>query len=195
MEQKFKIIGAVIFLALAAWLGLFLYNKYNAGNGINPNPTIAPGFGQLPASATKQDEKEVKTLAENFVRIYKTYQLGDFSGLESLKDQMTAKLWLEKAEWIAAKKQEIKNQPKRYITYSALLKSSKIIFSDKDTIEIEVNYIQRETKGAMLQGQVTIKYVNEFGEEKAIPPPIETSEKIRLWFTKEGSEWKVYRIE
>lgn len=192
MGGLFKIIIGIAVLLGLVLLGTFISDKYS---GSNPKPGANPQDGQLPISASEKDEKEIKTLAENFVRIYKTYQLGDFSGLENLKDQMTAKLWQEKAEWIAAKKREMEKQPKRYITYSAFVKSSKIIFNDKDAAEAEINYIQRETKGAMLQGEITIKYVNEFGEDKPTPPAVETPGKIRLWLVKENGEWKVDQIK
>lgn len=191
MNIVFKaIIGIAVLLGLVL-LGTFLSNKYS-GDGQKPG-TNPPG-SQLPISASQKEEKKLKESSENFIRIYRTYQLGDFSGLESLKDRMTAKLWQEKFEWIANAKLEMEKQPKRYITYTALIKNSIIISINKDMAELEVNFILRETKGAMVPGGVTIKYVNEFGEEKPISPAIEMPGKARLFLVKENNEWKVDSI-
>ncbi len=193
MNSLLKIIAGIILLIGIVLLGIFVYNKYRYTPSV-PVPVPTP-TGALPYNPLISEEEKMKSFAEDFVRIYKTYQVGDYSGIESLKDRMTSRLWQEKSEWIANAKLQSENQPKRYITYSAFLKNTVIIFDDKDRAEIEVNYIQSEMRGAMIQGEITTRYVNEFGEDKPIPPPVELPGKIRVRLIKENNEWKVDRAE
>lgn len=194
MEIKFKIILGALGIMLIAWLGLFFYNRYWKNNNGAIPPASYP-VGQLPYNISKEEEKTLKSLAENFVVRYKSYILGDFSGLESLKDKMTLELWSEKSAWMDAQKQELAGKPRHYITFSAFSKNSTIVSYDSEKAQVDVEYLQREMKGATIQGEITIKYVNEFGEEKPVPAPTETLKKIRPWFVKENNEWKVSRIE
>lgn len=192
METKFKILLGVFVLLFGAWLGISAYNKYWKNSGANLPEVNPPPTGQLPQSAAKSEEERIKELAEDFVRVYGSYRLGDFSGLENLRDKMTSRLWEEKSQWIKIKKEEFNNQPKRYITFSAFIKKPDLVsFIENREAEIEVDYIQTETKGAAVQGEITIKYVNEFGEEKPIPPPVETFKKLRLRIIKENNEWRI----
>ncbi|MBU4369048.1 hypothetical protein KJ575_05065 [Patescibacteria group bacterium] len=195
METKFKILLGVFVLLFGVWLGISAYNKYWKNSGVNLPAVNPPATGQLPRNNSKNEEARIKSLAEDFVRVYGSYRLGDFSGLENLREKMTFRLWVEKSEWIKTKKEEFNNQPKRYITFFAFVKKSDILsFINGKVAEAEVEYLQTETRGAIIQGEITIKYVNEFGEEKPIPPPTETSKKIRLKIVKENEEWKVDEI-
>ena len=143
MNIIFKIIIIVAVLLGLVLLGTSIFNKYfGDGRGFKVNPSET----QLPINVSEKDEKEIKELAENFVRTYKTYQLGDFSGLESLQSCMTTGLWEKKFAWITSAKLEAEKQPKRYITYFALVKNSIIISNSKNNAEVEVNYTQKETK-------------------------------------------------
>lgn len=141
------------------------------------------------------EEEKLKIMALNFIGAYGTYKLGDFFNIEILKDKMTDRLWEEKSQWIEIKKEESKNQPKRYITFSAHSGKADIVSLDSNEAEIMVDYTQTETKGAVVQGEVTIKYVNEFGEEKPAPPPTETSKKMYLKLVKVNNEWRVDKVE
>lgn len=193
MNTIFKVIIIIAGLLGLVLLGTFIYDKYSGGGNATPSPT--PSGGQLPVNVTVDEEKKLKEFAGNFVRIYKTYQLGDFSGLESLQSQMTARLWQEKSDMIASAKLETEKQPKRYVTYSAFIKSSVIVSNTRDKADVEVSCVQREMKGAMIQGDITIKYVNEFGEDKPIPPATESIVKVILHMVKENNEWKVDQIK
>lgn len=190
MDAKFKILFGVLGIIFIAWLGLFLYNRYwkNSGEAIPPASSLS---GQLPYNIPKEEEKNLKSLAENFVVRYGSYTLGDFSGLEGLKDQMTSELWRKKSQWMETEKQKSAGQPRHYITFSAFSKKSIIVSYNNEKAEAEVEYLQTETKGAMIQGGITIKYVNEFGYEKPIPPPQEIFKKLRLKIIKESNEWRI----
>ncbi len=194
MNRGLKIILVVVVLLFIARAGLYFYNKYWK-SGSTDIPAANTQVDQLPRNISREEEVKIKSLADDFVRVYGTYKFGDFSGLESLKDKMTAGLWSAEAEWIKTKKREIENQPKRYIAFSTFVKKTDIVsrVEDRET-DVEVSYNQTETRGAVVQGDVTIKYVNEFGEEKPIPPPTETSQKILLKIVKENNEWKVNSI-
>lgn len=189
MENKFKIAVSIVAVIFIALLGLFAYNKY----GSEKNSPLNFLHGYLPHWLFKEEEKNIKSLSENFVLRYGNYVLGNFSGLISLQNQMTPELWAKKSVSMDAQKKAIAGQPKRYITFSAPVKKSNIVFYDynKGEAEIEVEYLQIEIKGAYIPDDKTLKYVDEFGEEKPIPPPIETSKKIRLKLIKENNEWKV----
>lgn len=194
METKFKILLSVFILLFGVWAGLSVYNKYWKTTGANPPPINLPPAGQLPQSAEKSEEERIKSLAEDFVRRYASYTLGDFSGLEGLKEQMTSELWREKSASIDAQKQALANQPKHYITFSAFPEKSAILSYNDNQASLEVDYLLRETKGATIHKETTI-YIDEFGQEgKPVPPSIDSEKKIRLEFVKADNVWKVSAI-
>lgn len=195
METKFKILLGVFVLLFGVWLGISAYNKYWKNSGVNLPAVNPPATGQLPSNNSKDEEARIKSLAEDFVRVYGSYRLGDFSGLENLREKMTFRLWVEKSEWIKTKKEEFNNQPKRYITFSTFPVKSEIIYIGDNKLEAEVEYTQRELKGAMVQGNITIEWVDETGKKNPVPPPpIESLKKIKLVYNKENDKWKVDKI-
>ncbi|MDP3057664.1 MAG: hypothetical protein Q8N37_04080 [bacterium] len=189
MTIIFKIIIGIAVLLGLVLAGTFISNKYRGGIGSSPSPT--PFGGQLPASVSVQEEKKIKDLAENFVRAYGTYQFGDFTNLESLKDKITSRLWGEKENFIKEKKQELENKPKKYITFSLLVKESVVLSQSGDLVEVEVRYTKREMRGATIQGATTIEYVDEDGQTGKSSISFNKEERAILKFIKEGNEWKV----
>ncbi|MBU4580215.1 hypothetical protein KKB43_04325 [Patescibacteria group bacterium] len=188
MNITFKVIIGIAILFGLVLLGTFISNKYS---GNNQKPGANPSDAQLPISASEKDEKELKELAENFVRAYGTYQFGDFTNLESLKSQMSNRLWSEKENFIEEKKQELENKPKKYITFSTFVKKSAILSQNNSLIEMEVSYTKREMRGAAIQGAATIEYVDEDGQAGKTSTSFNKEERAVLKFIKEDNEWKV----
>lgn len=189
MNSLVKMIIGVVILVGVIFVGIILYGKYTGMGNVAPSPT--PIGGQLPGAVTTAEEKKIKELAENFVRGYGTYQFGNFTNIESLKDQMTARLWQEKEEWISAQKEEIEKQPKKYITYSVFTKKVFVLSQTSNESEVEVGYLQRELKGAIIQGPVTIEWIDENGQKNSNIKPTDTEKKATLKFIRENSGWKV----
>jgi len=196
MEQKLKIIGAVIFLALAAWLGLFLYNKYNAG-GIKPAPAVSPGSGQLPASATKQDEKEVKILAENFLSGYGSYQKGKFSSLKEVKKMMTKKYQEETTRFIEEKEKEQSSaEIKEYITYTSIPVQTTLVSLDPKSAKVLINFERNTFYGVSLYLNGVLTTIDQNGNKTTQSLKRETAKKQAIiLMIKEDGMWKVDSIK
>jgi len=195
MSKKILFFIAIAVLIVVFVVGVVFFGKKNIGPIYNQpaNPSVNKPIA--PSEKPLSEEEKLKIMAMNFAGTYDTYKLEDFSNIEALSEKMTSGLWDEKSKWIEAEKEKLKNQPKLYIAYSAHCdKANFTLFNDQEA-EATVDCIKTETRGAMIQGETTIKYVNEFGEEKPAPPPTETSKKIYLKMIKVDNDWKVDRIE
>lgn len=188
-----KIILIIILLLLFIGLAFFRKNE-NAPRPPEDNQQIdQPAGGGKNMEPTEEEEAEA--FAKNFVEIYETYSLGDFSNLELLKNKMSGRLWQEKAIWIDSEKQKAANAPKIFVNFTAVAKAARVNSFESNKAEIEVEYEKTEMRGASIYINDILTSVNEFGEKTADPVPKKTQAgKVTLKLIKEKNEWKMDEI-
>lgn len=189
-----KIILIIILLLLFIGLAFFRKNE----NAPKP-PENNPQADQLADSGKNKElteEEKVKMFAKNFVEIYGTYSLGDFSNLESLKDMMSDRLRQEKTEWIYSEKQKLTNKPKVFVSLTTIAKAVKMNFFNGSRAEIEIEYEKTKARGVSIYIDNILTPVNEFGEKTTDPIPKETEMGlINMKLVKENNEWKIEEID
>lgn len=142
------------------------------------------------------EEEKAKSFAENFVEVYNTYMINDFSNIESLKDDMTQSLWERESQWVETRKEKTKDNSKRYIVFNAQANKSDVIYFDNSEITIEIEYEQFEIRGTSIYIENVLTNIDEFGEITLVQIPRKSEiKKGILKLTKEDNGWKADNIE
>ncbi len=197
------IILSIIFLILVSvFLYNFLYKKRNSGP-VTLQPIVNLPVDQSIVSSQSQsqsqpltEEKKIIAAAENFLRGYGNYQLGDFFNIESLYSQMTKRYKNEMSLWIIDQRQKYVLEPKRYITFTISILKSSVISLESNQAELKIKTKRTEIKGAAISGEGTIIWVDEFGNKpKREIPRQEFSQDARVKLIKENGQWKIDKVE
>lgn len=195
--KKIIIVVAVIFvIALFFWMGVVFFTKDNSITKTTDNQQEKEQMNDYDKKPEITEEEKIKTFAENFVEIYNTYMINDFSNMESLKDSMTQELWDEKLQWIEMEKEKIKDKPKQYIIFNTQASKSNIVSFDNGEAVVEIECEQFEIRGASIYIGDVLTNVDEFGEITLIRIPRKSeTKKVALKLIKKNNEWKVDNIE
>ena len=145
-------------------------------------------------SEEDKEKNKIKAMAENFTITYYSYKPNDFSNIKSLQDKMTYELWEQQLKIIEQNQKGIKDDSKKYITFNVRIKNSEIIYLNKNEAKINISYIHEKIYGGIIQGEITIKYVDEFGEDRIPSPTEKTEKKASVTLIKENEIWRLNEI-
>jgi len=139
------------------------------------------------------EEEKIESFAENFTTTFYSYTWGNFSNIESLKDNMTQDLWERELQWVEMEKEKIKNRSIIYIGISNIPQKANIIYLTEDKSEIEIECEQYEIEGASIYINGVLVGIDKFGEKSLDYPVYKKIEnkKITLKLLRENNEWKV----
>ena len=158
------------------------------------NQVNLPVTTQPPKPAT--EEEKVIAAAESFLRGYGSYQLGNFSNIESLYPQMTERYKDEMAFWVAEQKQKYALEPKRYITFTISILESSVISLESNQAELKIKTKRTEIKGAAIPGEGTIIWVDEFGNKpEGQVPRREFFQDAEIKLIKENDKWRINKVK
>ena len=195
LVKKATIYMAIFFVVIFL-IGMVFFRKDN--NNIKEN-NLKLDDQQLIEEVEDEEiteEEKAKSFAKNFVEVYNTYMINDFSNIELLKDNMTQSLWERESQWIETRKEKTKDNPKRYIVFNAQTNKADIIYFDNSEMVIEIEYEQFEIRGTSIYMENILTDVDEFGEITLVQIPIKSeTKKVMLKLIKKGDEWKVDNIE
>ncbi|MCK4891621.1 MAG: hypothetical protein KAS78_03050, partial [Candidatus Pacebacteria bacterium] len=145
-------------------------------------------------SEEDKEKNKIKAMAENFTITYYSYKPNDFSNIKSLQDKMTYELWEQQLKIIEQNQKGIKDDSKKYITFNVRIKNSEIIYLNKNEAKINISYIHEKIYGGIIQGEIAIKYVDEFGEDRIPSPTEKTEKKASVTLIKENEIWRLNEI-
>lgn len=189
---------AIIIIAVIlglAWVGFFVKYRYLDKN---PSPAASPSNTKLPSSASVNDEKDVKTLAENFLSGYGSYQKGNFSSLKEVKKMMTKKYQEETARFIEEKEQNTAGT-KEYISYTSIPAKTTIVSldaRDAKSAKVLVNFEYNTFYGVSLYLNGNLTTIDQSGSKTTQPLKRETAKKQAIiLMVKEDGLWKVDSIK
>lgn len=197
MENRFKILFGALGIMLIAWLGLFFYNRYWKNNNGTIQPAISP-FVQLPHNISKEEEKTLKSLAENFVSGYGSYQKGTFNSLKEAQKMMTKKYQEETTRFIEEKEKEqsLESAPKEYISYTSIPTKTTLVSLDSKNANVLIDFEYSIFYGVSLYLNEILTTVDQNGEKTAQPLKREMVKKqATVLMIKENGLWKVDSIK
>jgi len=187
--KKIIIVVVVIFIiALSFWVGVVFFAKNNITTKTMDDQQEKQQINDLNKKPEITEKEKTKSFAENFIEVYNTYAIGDFSNIESLKDNIL--------QWIEIEKEKTKDSPKRYIVFNTQINKSNIIYFDDSETTIEIEYEQVEIRGASIYIENILTDVDEFGEIILVQIPRKSeTKKVVVKLIKKDDEWKVDNIE
>lgn len=196
MDGKQKFVLVLVVLLVVATVGLFAYIKFFSQKGVTPPPpTVSPTPVQLPFNQYKDDETQLKEVAQNFVSLYGSYEWGDFKTLRNATALMTEVYKAETEKFIATKEGELKDQPKQYLTVNSVPREANIISLDQINATVSVGFDSYTTYGAYVYMNGVLVSVDQSGKKTKIPLKQEQKEKkATLTMFREKGYWKVKKI-
>ena len=194
MDGKQKFVLILVLLLVVATAGLFIYINFFSKKVVTP-PPASPTPGQLPYNPYKDDETQVKEIAENFVSLYGSYESGNFKTLRNAESLMTESYKEETEKFIAAKEEEAKKQPKQYLMVNSTPKETNIISLDQTNATVTVDFDSSTTHGAYIYNGGVLVALDEAGKKTTAPLKQEQArKKATLTMIREKGYWKVKKI-
>ncbi|MBU4480708.1 hypothetical protein KKH59_00110 [Patescibacteria group bacterium] len=129
MESKTKIIIIIfctIILLIVLWLG---FKKNNDSVPV------------LPVDKTAEENLVVQR-ATFFAGQYGSYAWGEFTSIEGLYGTMSEKLKKETSDFIAKKKEEIKNQPVKWLYYNTVIDNFDLTSFNSEAATVKIGATQ-----------------------------------------------------
>lgn len=191
MNIFLKIIGIFLFLGVIG-LGIFIFMKSKNTEPVSP---ASEPVGVLPYNSSINDEKEIKSLAENFINIQGSYQLGSFVALREAQSMMTKRYQEETTKYIENGESFFSKKPKEYITYTSMPTDIKITYLDAKKAEITTIVDFSTVFGAYIYLDGNLVQVDRAGKKTTEPLKKEFRKKnVVLSIIRENNLWKVDKI-